>query len=79
MWSTERLRDYEDSISDEACRDDDHIAEVFTSRMQEIAERKAAKAERKREAMAAIRASLARRLAVSRMRPLEFVFPGSML
>ena len=57
-WSAERLRDYEDSISDEACRDDDHIAEVFTSRMQEIAERKAAKAERKHEAMAAIRASL---------------------
>ena len=57
-WSAERLRDYEDSISDEACRDDDHIAEVFTSRMQEIAERKAAKAERKHEAMAAIKASL---------------------
>ncbi|CAE7737264.1 unnamed protein product, partial [Symbiodinium sp. KB8] len=57
-WEADRLRDYEDNIPESACQDDDRIAEAFTSRMREIAERKEAKAERKRAAMAAIQASL---------------------
>ena len=56
--NADRLRDYEDDIPAAACEDDDRIAEAFTSRMREIAERKEAKAERKRAAMAAIQASL---------------------
>ena len=57
-WEASRLQEYEDDITPDLYRDDDHIAEVFTSRMREIAERKEAKAERKRAALAAIRASL---------------------
>ena len=57
-WPRDRLEDYEANITDSDCRDDNRIAEVFTSRMQEIAARKASKAERKREAMVAINASL---------------------
>ncbi|CAE7613639.1 unnamed protein product, partial [Symbiodinium microadriaticum] len=57
-WDATRLQEYEDDIAPSAYRDDDRIAEVFTSRMREVAERKEAKAERKRAALAAIRASL---------------------
>ena len=57
-WEASRLQEYEDDITPRAYRDDDRIAEVFTSRMREVAERKEAKAERKRAALAAIRASL---------------------
>ena len=57
-WDAARLQEYEDDIEPSAYREDDRIAEVFTSRMREVAERKEAKAERKRAALAAIRASL---------------------
>ena len=57
-WEAARLQEYEDDIPASACQDDDCIAEAFTSRMREITERKEAKAERKRAAMAAIQASL---------------------
>ena len=50
-WEADRLRDYEDEIPASACQ---RIAEAFTSRMRGIAERKEAKAERKRAAMAAL-------------------------
>ncbi|CAE7685788.1 pol [Symbiodinium sp. KB8] len=57
-WEASRLQEYEDEITPDLYCDDNRIAEVFTSRMREIAERKEAKAERKRAALAAIRASL---------------------
>ena len=57
-WDAARLQEYEDDIKPSAYRDDDHIAEVFTSRMREIAERKEAKEARKQAALAAIQASL---------------------
>ena len=41
-WDADRLQEYEDDIEPSAYRDGDHIAEVFTSRMREIAERKEA-------------------------------------
>ena len=53
-----KLQEYEDEIEPDSYRDDDHIAEVFTSRMREIAERKEAKEARKQAALAAIQASL---------------------
>ena len=57
-WEATRLQEYEDVNTPDLCAADDHVAEVFTSRMREIAERKEAKAERKRAALAAIEASL---------------------
>ena len=57
-WEATRLQEYEDVITPDLCAADDHVAEVFTSRMREIAERKEAKAERKQAALAAIEASL---------------------
>ena len=57
-WEADRLRDYEDNIPESAYQDDDRIAEAFTSRMRTLAERREAKAEKKRAAMAALKASL---------------------
>ena len=57
-WEATRLQEYEDVITPDLCAADDHVAEVFTSRMREIAERKEAKRERKQAALAAIEASL---------------------
>ena len=38
-WEASRLQEYEDEITPDLYCDDDRIAEVFTSRMHEIAER----------------------------------------
>ena len=57
-WEADRLRDYEDNIPESACQDDDRIAEAFTSRTRTLVDRREAKAEKKRAAMAALKASL---------------------